>query len=393
MVAVVQTGDATDMVPLMGDPAGGVVGVNNKRDFQRQFLGGLVTKVGSPFAWRQGIFCPTSFDSHTPVDGRIYQSGGGGGTQAVIVKAHRSILTRASGEVYMFSQEADLALNVPAADGALPRIDLLCEMAYDKGAIPGDAQHGPKYITVTGDPAGSPTIPALPAAVADAHILARIARPAGDNTIADADITNVRKGVSLHGTPRVMMEGDALSDAGVYHGEQRLRIGSQFIATDYVNAGYVELVDRWDHFGQWRGTQSLILPKPTLATTASLGGATTFTLATVNIPDPGWPYRVDVSGSILYAIVGGASTGLLGVYLQFNIDSTTFAIAQPALIRRTGSSGNPSPSIIDLAGRRSAVLTGTHTVSFIIRNDSSPSNFLTWGDNEYAHCNVTIHPA
>lgn len=396
MVAVVQAGDATDMIPLLVNNGSGVFnkGVNNKRDFQRQFLGGLITKSGgNSFAWKQGILCPAEFSGHTPLDARVSQSGGGGGSQAVVVNKHRSILTRSGGEVYLFSQEANITLNAPAAD-SLPRIDLLCEMAYDQGVYGSDAQHGPKYVWVTGDPNASPTIPALPAAVADAMIIARVSRPASDNTIADADFTPTRKGVGLMGAPRVMLEGDLLADAGNYHGEQRLRIGTQHIDSAYVNAGYTELVDRWDAVNTtWRGTQSLVLPKPALATTASMGGATTFTLATVSLPDPGWPYRVDVDGSLLYQIVGGALTALLGVYLQFNVDSTSFTPAAADLIQREGAKNNPSPSRLQLSGRRSAVLTGAHSISFIIRNDSAPSNFLTWVDNEYAHCSITVHPA
>lgn len=395
MVAVVQAGDGTDMIPLLDNNGSGVYnkGRNNKRDFQREFLGALITKSGSlPFSWRQGIFCPSTNSGHSMTDGQLFQVGGGAGAQAVSISPHRSILTRSSGEVYLFSQETTVAsLPMPAADGSLPRIDLVCEMAYDQGAIPSDAQHGPKYIVVTGDPAASPAVPALPAAVADALILGRVSRPAGDNTIGSGDLTLTRRGTGLHGAPRVLLEGDALADAGTYHGEQRLRLGTQFIHSDYVNAGCTSLVDRWDAVNNtWRGTRDIHLPEPVIATTASLGGAQTFTLATVSIPDPGWPYRVDVSGSILYAIVGGASTALRDVYLQWNLNSTSFTPAAADLIRRQGSAGTASPCVLDLKGRRSAVLTGTNSVSFILRNDSTPSNFLTWGDNEYATCIVSV---
>jgi hypothetical protein len=396
MVAVVQAGDATDMIPLLDNNGSGTYnkGRNNKLEFQTQFLGGLVTKNATPFAWKQGILSPSWFTGHTPLDGRVFQQGGGAGSQAVRLLQHRSILTRTGVGPYLFSQATEANVPMPAADGALPRIDLVCMMAYDQGAVPSDAQHGPKYIVVTGDPNASPAIPALPAAVADAMIVARVSRPAADNTIADADITNVRKGVALHGVPRVLFEGDALADAGNYHGEQRLRLGGSFIAADYVNANYTELVDRWDaNAVTWRGTQSLVLPRPAIASTASMGGSQTFTLATVSLPDPGWPYRVDVYGSLLYAITGGANTALRDIYLQFNIDSTSFTPAAADLIQRAGITSNRSPDSIKLGGRRSAVLTGAHSVSFIIRNESVPSNFLTWGDNEYASCSVTVHPA
>lgn len=394
MVAVVQAGDATDLIPLLDNNGSGVYnkGRNNKQDFQRHFIGGMFGKNVQPFDWRTGVLSPSTFSGSTPQDGMVQQSGGGAGTQAVVVKAHRSLLKRSNGPS-LWAQEADVVLNMPAAD-SLPRIDLVCEMPYDQGVFGADAQHGPKYIVVTGDPNASPSIPALPADVADANVLARIARGASDNTIATADITDLRKGASLHGTARVMFAGDALADWGFYHGEERHRIGTAHIDSTYVNAGYVHLVDRWDQVnGTWRGTQPLHLPKPTILNTASLGGNATFTLATVSIPDPGWPYRLDMSGSLLQAIVGGATTALAGVYLQFNTDSTSFTPAGADLVRRTVIPTVARPAMGDVAGRRSSVLTGAHSVSFIIRNESNPSNFITWDDNAYAHCSITVLPA
>lgn len=395
MVGIVQAGDATDMIPLLDtDGTAFRKGRNTKNDFQTQFLGGLITKSGAPFVWKAGILSPSWFGGHTAFDGMVFQTGGGGGAQSVRVLQHRSILLRTGAGPYLFSQAAEASVPMPAADGSLPRIDLICEMAYDQGAFPSDAQHGPKYIIVTGDPAASPTVPALPAAVADAMVLAQVNRPTNDNTVADADITQVRKGVAIHGVPRVMLPGDLLADAGNYHGETRLRLGGSFIDSTYVNAGYTAMKDRWDaNAVTWRGTQDIVLPKPTIAVNASMGGNQTFTLATVPIPDPRWPYRVSVSGSILQAISGGASTALSGVYLQFNVDSTSFTPAAADLIRRMVGFPVNSPKSIDLAGRRSAVLTGAHSIMFIVRNESSPSNFITWADNEYAHCNITIHPA
>lgn len=399
MVAVVQAGDATDMIPLLDNNGSGVYnkGRNNKLDFQKQFLGGMVTKSASnPFAWRQGIFVPTANIGHSITDGQLFQSGGGAGAQAVVVSKFRAIVTRTGVGPYLVSQESDITLPMPAADGALPRIDLLCVMAYDIGAVGSDAQHGPKFIVVTGDPNAVPVIPALPAAVADAMILGRMARPAADNTIGSGDLTQTRKGSGLHGAPRVLLEGDTLADAGMHHGEQRMRLGSAFIATDYINANYTCLVDRWDAVNAtWRGTQPIHLPKPTLLTTASLGGGGTFTMAAVAIPDPGWPFRLDCSGSVLQEIVGGATTVVRDVYAQFNLDDAAFVPAPVTRIIRRGarSTANLSPAIIDAAGRYSTPLTGAHTVYFIIRNDSIPSNFITWADNAYAHCSVSILPA
>jgi hypothetical protein len=282
-----------------------------------------------------------------------------------------------------------------AANGSNPRWDRICLMGYDKATFGADAVHGPYVVIVYGDAAGSPTLPSIPT---DAIEIARTLRAAGapGDQIGSGStpITLLRKSTSLHGGARILLEGDSLSDIGGYHGEVRVRAGTQFINNAYVTAGYPILEDRWDAVNTtWRGTQEIKLPKPTISTTASLGGNATFTLAFASIWDPGWPYRLDMSGSILQSITGGANTAVYGVYLQFNIDDTGFGASAPNLIRRTIGPKVDSPKVIELAARRSTVMTGDHTLYFIIRNESNPSNFITWADNEYAHFSVSIVPA
>lgn len=397
MVAVVVQSDITQAIPLLDDDGFGVYikGRNNMAQIRHHLLGGLFSKLfSSPFAYRSGVISPGSHTTGAVTDLKVSQTGGGGGAQSVTVKAGRSVITRTGAAgVWVVTQSSDAVVNAPAADAANPRIDILAMMPYDKGSLPADAVHGPKFIWVTGDPAGVPTIPAIPAAVVDCLPLCRVTRAANDNTIATADIVDMRKSSGIHGVPRYLLGADLLADVGGYHGEMRMR-GAGYIDTVYVNAGYTQLEDRWDAVNNtWRGTQSLVLPKPTILNTASLGGNTTFTMATVSLPDPGWPYRVDVSGSILMAIVGGASTSLAGVYIQFNKNSTSFTPAAADLIRRTVGPTVASPKMLDVAGRQSTVLTGANSISFVIRNESSPSNFITWDDNAYAHCSTTVHPA
>lgn len=400
MVAVVQAGDATDMIPLLDEgttPGVYNKGRNNKTDFQREFLGGLITKsAGLTFAWKPGIFCASSNNGHSLTDGQLFQVGGGAGAQAVSISPFRAIAVRTGVGPYLISQETTVAsLAMPAADGSLPRIDLVCVMPYDKGAVGSDAQHGPKYIVVTGDPNASPTIPALPAAVSDALILGRIARPANDNTIGSGDLTNMQKGVALHGAPRPLLAGDSLSDAGNYHGERRLRLGTQFIDSAYVNAGYTALEDRWDTVNNtWRGTQQLKFLGKTITSTGSMGGNVTSTLATVTIPDPGWPYTIEASASALQGIVGGAATAVNGVYLQIAVDSAVFSPLPAGLILRSFKSliSSPYQMMIPMMGN-GVTYTGAHTVSLIGRNESAPSNFIEFVNNEYARFNVVVSPA
>lgn len=397
MVAVVVQSDVTEAIPLLNNNGSGVyiAGRNTATEFRNYLLGGMFGKVNWPFTYRPGVLNPSVFPAGGVVGDCQVASTGGAGTQAVTVAVGRMAIPRAAQGVYLVTNAGSTNVPAPAADGSNPRIDILAVMPYDIGSFPGDAQHGPKYIWITGDPAGSPTVPAIPVAVQECLPLARILRGVGDNTIASGDITDLRKGASLMDTPRTLMAGDLLADAGLYHGEKRRRQISH-IDSVYTNAGYTLLEDRWDSLNAtWRGTQTLHLPKPTLATTASLGGGGTFTMGTISLPDPGWPYRIDVAGSLLYQIVGGASTSLKDVYIQFNIDEAAFVpTPDTRIINRGASATTPSPAIIRCGGRYSTTLTGAHTVYFILRNDSSPSNFVTWdGNNAYASCSVDVIPA
>jgi hypothetical protein len=319
MVAVVVATDATEMIPLLDDNGAGVYnkGRNNILEFRREFLGALVGKSGSsPFAWRPGVLAPGAFSGGSWIDKQVFQVGGGGGSQAVGVRQGRSLVNRSGIGPYLLSQDGDIAsIAAPAADGTNPRIDLFCEMGYDKGAVPSDAQHGPKFIWVTGDPGAVPATPALPAAVADANILATVTRAANDNTIATADIADSRKSAGLQGAPRVLLPGDSLADAGSYHGEQRFRQLGISASTDLD-----EIVDRWSATdSKWHGTQTVALYAPAQSFSGTINNGVTTTIATFVVPDLGFDWRPTASGSFEYTTADAAA--LVGCQLTY--DSST----------------------------------------------------------------------
>lgn len=255
MVAVVVSTDLADAIPLLDDDGAGVYkkGRNTAAEFQSIFMGGLFSSAaGSPNSNRSGILTPTAQTGGGWLDGRVISTGGAG-TQAVAVFAYRAIIVR-SGRPYLVHFPAGgPPIAAPAADGANARIDLFCVFPYDKGAFPADAQHGPKHIWVTGDPSGSPVIPALPATVSEALVLARVLRAAGDNTIADGDVTEVATAVSLHATPRPLINLDTVANAGGYHGEWRARTGSNIDAA-LVTRGHTFQFDYYDEANaRWMG--------------------------------------------------------------------------------------------------------------------------------------------
>lgn len=374
MVAVVVSGDATEQIPLLDDNGSGVYskGRNSIIEFRKEFLGAFLSKQGTPFAFIPGVLNPTTYyDLGGGVelwgDG-VAQTTGGAGTQALSIQPGRYLCTRTGQGPYIVSLESVLNLPQPAADGANPRWDVVCVMPYDKGAFPADAQHGPKFITVTGDPLASPVVPALPAAVADALPIARILRPANDNTIAGADITDVRKGTSLHGTPRVMLPGDLLATSGAYHGERRQRAGA-FVDTAIKAAGGKILEDYWDQFNFiWRGFTpgTIKLNARTLPGNAGIASGVTVTCDTFAIPDPGYPYRLRVGGSLDFLGPAGTSIEFMvrdGSAVGATLYSEPSGHGNFVVSRNNeGGGGASADRFCVMSGLSQSILTGARTV-------------------------------
>jgi hypothetical protein len=389
---------ASDAIPLLDDNGSGVYikGRNNITRIRRQLLGALFGKNASPFVVRPGVLNPTVYDSSAKIytDLRAIPLGTPG--QGIQIVQGRAVHERTGQGPYLVSLDGTLtSVNMPAADATNPRYDVVYTYTYDKGFF-ADATHGPNFFVETGTPNSSPSVPSIPAdAVKIAEIFRRTigATPSG-NIIQTGDIADKRKGASLHGAPRVLLPGDSLSDAGCYHGEQRIRAGD-FVPASIQALGIKILYDYWDAANTtWRGTQTIPWMGLALTPVSSLGGNQTATLATMTIPDPGWPYYVLAGGSCLQAVTGGATTALSGTYLQVSIDSGTFEPKPAGLIVRVHKPlvSSPYQLIAPMTGFPT-VQTGSHTVTMIFRNESNPSNFCDVSTNEYGKFNVEIIPA
>ena len=388
MVAVVVAGDATDMIPLLDNNGSGTYnkGRNNADDFRRQFLGMLIGKnANQGFDWRPGIIAQSGFLGGGCFDGGVVQATGGAGSQAVTIWQFRAIIVRSSAGAgpYLVSQDGHkTALAAPAADATNPRVDLLCVMPYDQGRVGSDAQHGPKYIWVTGDPAASPAEPALPAAVADALVLARVNRGANDNTIADADCVDRRKGTSIHGTPRVLMGGEALGDAGAYHGELRRRVFSSGITAVTALAEITERYSLTD--SKWHALQNIPMTTPTQSFSGVINNATTTTLATLSIPDMGFPYKINACGGYEYWTVD--ANALIGCQITLNsttIDSNVLARGL-AKYADTGSGASKyAPAIADDRANQIVQPGSTATVRMLARNYNAGSGMTVFNGNQF----------
>jgi hypothetical protein len=380
MVDVVIASDLTDAIPLLDEgttPGLYNKGRNNINDFGIQWLGMMIGKTGNnPSTFRNGVIAPGSHIGGVIHDLKVTGTGGAG-TQAVHVLAGRSIVNR-SNRPYLLTQQSNMiGMAAPAADGSNPRIDILCQMPYDKGGFPADAQHGPKYIWVRGDPAGSPSVPALPAAVSEALPLCRINRPAGDNTIADADITDMRASAGIHGTPRVLLGADTTAGAGAYHGELRMRVSEGnniWVPATLAAQGAKTMIDYWDAVNTtWRGISpgSIRLVSSTIGPHNNVAsGAVEFAVAggTIAIPDPGYPYRLRMIADLTCNLNPGTAfifrvrDGAVGGTALMN-GTAGFTVSRNGATAGSGLHGTfaypeyTTASI--LTGSRNAVLTAT----------------------------------
>jgi hypothetical protein len=287
----------TDAIPLM--ESDGTTGRNNARDIRTQLLSGLLLPDSTGVLARPGVL-PRTYVNTTGleyVDLKVTQLDTPG--QAVKVNAGKAVTPRTGQGPYLASQETLIA-NYPmdAADPTNPRYDIVYVRLYDKNI--GDSSggpHGPVVEHFNGTAGGSPAVPSFPT---DSVPLARILRPAGVNNITTANITDMRKSTSIFGTPRPLLPGDSLSDAGILPGEKRIRMAT----TTQIAAGtfpYIEEV--WCADAKWRPTLSSGViarnSRSTNVTTTAVTAVAAFRIFNTGGPVlAGRTYRVSGRGSL-----------------------------------------------------------------------------------------------
>jgi hypothetical protein len=376
-VASGSVGNLADAIPLLDDAGGGsyIRGRNTAADIRAGLVLGLAAPSASAASARAGVF-GRKWNSTSDRWEDMFVKADASPTRNVIVQAGTAIVTK-SGSPYITWVAADTTVQLTNSNGANPRIDLICARVCDKGTTPGDPVHGPVIWQEEGTPAGSPVAPSVPAG---AIVLAEVARAAGatGDQLVQANITDKRKGTAWHWTPRVLLPGDSLSDAGGYHDERRIRSGS-FVAAALVTAGYIDLTDRWsDEDSKWHGTQDLLH-------SADLGADTTlqsgdYSVMNIVLPDPGWEYRVEanidwhgLSGSPVTFTVSARIGSTSGTQI------TRAAVYDAGGPGDSGVSGPPAHADLNFHRTgRSAVLSGSQTIHLVVDKLAGASSTRTW---------------
>lgn len=306
-----------DGIPLMDDAGGGVYTLarNNARDIRQGLLGSRIATNGGPFTPRVGVIPTTRSTGPSGVYSDFQVVGQGSPNTTVTIKAGRAIVIRTGEGPYIVTMTQDQNITMSAANGTNPRWDVIWIKQYDKAAFPADPQHGPWIGVTEGDPAGSPTVPAIPTDAVEITRIRRAAGSPGDQIgSVSTPITDTRKSTGVHGAVRALLPGDALTDAGGYHGELRFRpnpLGGL--------SPLSELIDRWSQVdSKWHGTQNVPLHIPTQTFSTIIANASTATIASVTIPDIGWDWHINASGGFEYLCAD--ANALVGC--QVTVDST-----------------------------------------------------------------------
>lgn len=358
-----------DAIPLLSTNP--TIGRNNARDIRKILLQGLLVAPGSGGFIRRGVVHRGWLDPSTkePLELKVLESGGGLNitVNTGMFVVHRGAIGAAVDEgPYLGGSwgQTTIPVTLPAASGSNSRYDGVFARVVDVN-IAADAALAPlqgPYIDVISGALGSlnfggtPGTAGAPPATPDGYLpLAFIARATSDNTVVQAEITDVRRGTGLPGVARVLFPWDVsniATDTGYMLGEDRVRL---------PGGEYPVLVNRWDG-AAWRGTQNVPLSTVVGPASSILGINTITTILTKTIADPGYPYRVLVG-----ATVGADSDA--GATMVSTIRMTNSAGTQVGLrgldplwmVNGTGGSVNRERQIV-MAPRPTAVLTGAQTI-------------------------------
>lgn len=392
----------TDAIPLLdqdtvvGSPTNGqwVVPRNNAQDIRQQLITPFFTPdTNGDLTVRNGWIPRNNWSGVFNASGKVVQQASP--AQSVQSYPGECVISRPGQGAYLCTDITTHTIPLDPASSTNPRYDLIYARLYD-GSLGDVGQHGPKWGIVKGDAAATPSIPPLPAVdgvIADCAIL----RPANVNTVADAQITDLRKGTGLLGAIRPLLPGDLLTDPGTIHGERRSRITPSGLVALGAPA---QLVDWWDATNaKWRGTQSFTIAAPANAATPNITTGNVLVAQTITIPDPGYEYYIAGAASgLCTGVPAGAS---YNVQVQGRVGNTTTASVQDgtvfchALSQGLSASGS---AVIDaphgLAASTAGVGTkysGSQTVRALVRN-ATGSTIAYGGTSLHNYLTIEVIP-
>lgn len=353
-----------DAIPLVD--AGGTVGRNSIRDIRLGLLGSILSPAaggGGVGRCRPGVL-PRAWNGSGFTD--LLVTARSTASAQVDIGAGAAVVERTGQGPYACFTETPKVLTADAADASNPRRDIVyCQLRDGAAPLSDPAPHGPVLGIVNGTPAATPADPALPVG---AIPLARLRRDAGVNTVAVGKVDVLRRGAGI-GAHWTALEGDSAADPGAVPGELRWR---------WAVAPLPAILDVWGTDNAWHGVRDIFLPEPgQTGINANFNAATTATIATIAVPDPGWAYRIVASGSFdagLTLLNNSMNNTAGAIFGEFSLDTATWSngrIGSGISYAYSTSLYRSDRMSVDITECRSGVLTGQHTLRMLARNGTN----------------------
>jgi hypothetical protein len=258
-----------------------------------------------------------------------------------------------SGDYEVYSTNAQV-LTVTASSPTTNRIDIIGVRVQD--AFYSGALNQADLVIVQGTPsAGAPSDPVLPSSFLP---IVRVTVSAATST---GTLTDLRKRTSIAGatySPFTLQ----LTDNGTAAGETQLMPAAGV---------YPARLRVWDG-AAWKGVSTFAFDKPTQTGSGALASAATLVVMSVSVADPGYAYKLSVSGSADWAVVAAAAPDNL-ISASITLDSTTYNVGEIERGYQTSASigAGFTQAIVVVSPTTSATLTGAHTIRLIVRNFSA----------------------
>lgn len=276
---------------------------------------------------------------------------------------------------YQVLNTASQVLSVTPSSTTTNRIDIIGARIQD--AFYSGALNQGDLAVVQGTPtAGTPSDPSLPSSFLP---ILRVTVNANTST---GILTDLRKRTSLAGAVYQPFTNQ-IADSGTMVGEMQLLPAAGV---------YPARLRVWDG-SAWVGISTYEFASPTQTGSGTLSvGGTGATIMSVSVADPGYAYKLMVSGSLDWAVVAASSAGNQLV-CAVTLDNTAYnagVITQGfAISHSLGASFNQPTA--QAAPDTTATLTGAHTIRLIARNSGGTS--YTLPVSAATNLSVTMVPA
>lgn len=252
---------------------------------------------------------------------------------------------------YQVMNTATQVLTVTASSPTTNRIDIIgvrIQDAFYSGALnQGD------LVVVQGTPsAGAPSDPALPSSFLP---IVRVTVSAASST---GTLTDLRKRTNVAGATYAPYAGQ-LTDAGTFVGE------TQVLPAAGV---YPQRMRVWDG-SVWKGTTPWAFTAGTQSGSGNILTGASLVMSTISVADPGYAYRLIVSGQLEWNISAASSPGNL-ISLSSTLDSAVYNVGEMRRAYMTSASigGGFSQPTLAVSPTPTGSLTGAHDIRLIAHN-------------------------